>query len=75
MPRPATGQTPIRHVRISDALWERIGQVAEAQDRSRSEVVLEALTWYLSAAQHVPPSGRWQQDAGASRPSRRKTSG
>jgi len=63
MPRPATGQTPIRHVRISEALWERVAQVAEDQDRSKSEVVIEALTWYLSATQRqrISQQGKRQQ--------------
>jgi hypothetical protein len=50
VPRPKTGETPIRHVRVEDTLWEQIGEIAREQDRSVSAVVLDALkryvTWY-----------------------------
>lgn len=43
MPRPRTGETPIRHVRVPDALWEQVGEIAREQGRTVSAVVLEAL--------------------------------
>lgn len=49
MPRPRTGETPIRHVRVPDALWERVGEIARAQGRTISAVVLEALERHVEA--------------------------
>jgi hypothetical protein len=48
VPRPATGETPIRHVRISDKVWEEISQIARDEGRTVTAVVLEALTRYLA---------------------------
>jgi predicted transcriptional regulator len=43
MPRPKTGETPIRHVRVPDVLWEQVGEIAREQGRTVTAVVLEAL--------------------------------
>lgn len=48
VPRPTTGETPIRHVRIADKLWSEIARIAREEDRSRTSVVLEALTRYVA---------------------------
>ena len=47
MPRPRTGETPIRHVRVSDELWGKVGKVAERQDKTASAVVVDALEEYV----------------------------
>jgi len=47
VPRPATGETPIRHVRIAAKLWDQIVQIAEAEGRSASSIVVEALARWL----------------------------
>ncbi len=49
MPRPRTGETPIRHVRVPDVLWEQVGEIARIQDRTISAVVLEALERFVEA--------------------------
>lgn len=49
MGRPRTGEKPIRHVRMSDKLWGKVGDVAKRQDRSKSEVVVDAVEQYVSA--------------------------
>jgi hypothetical protein len=56
VPRPKTGETPIRHVRVDDSLWEQIRGIARAQGRSVSAVVVDALKRY--AAWHKRQGGR-----------------
>ena len=48
MPRPKTGETPIRHVRVEGGLWGEIGEIAREQDRSISAVVIDALRRYVT---------------------------
>lgn len=55
MPRPKTGETPIRHVRVGDGLWGQIGEIAREQNRSVTAVVIDALkrhvVWYKRQAE------------------------
>jgi hypothetical protein len=48
--RPRTGQTPGRHIRIDEALWTQVGEIAQEQGRTTTAVVIDALkryvTWY-----------------------------
>ncbi|HLK77204.1 MAG TPA: hypothetical protein VKU77_26580 [Streptosporangiaceae bacterium] len=57
MPRPKTGETPIRHVRVEDRLWTQIGDIAREQGRSVTSVVIDALkryvTWYKRQQKQV----------------------
>jgi creatinine amidohydrolase/Fe(II)-dependent formamide hydrolase-like protein len=50
VPRPRTGETPIRHVRVEDGLWGDVTAIAKEQGRSITAVVIDALrryvTWY-----------------------------
>jgi hypothetical protein len=48
VPRPKTGETPIRHVRIGDPTWRQIVAIAEQQGRTVTAVVLDALTRYIA---------------------------
>ena len=56
VPRPKTGETPIRHVRVDDTLWSQLGEIAREQGRSVSAVVLDALRRYV--AWHKRQGGR-----------------
>ena len=47
VPRPRTGETPIRHVRVADKLWDQIADIAREQGRSVTAVVLDALRRYV----------------------------
>jgi hypothetical protein len=47
--RPKTGETPIRHVRVDDKLWNQVGEIAREQGRSVSAVVLDALRRYVAS--------------------------
>ena len=48
VPRPKTGETPIRHVRVADEIWGEIGRIAKEQGRSVTAVVIDALKRYLA---------------------------
>jgi hypothetical protein len=54
VPRPKTGETPIRHVRVEDTLWGQVAEIAVEQGRSVTAVVIDALkryvTWHRRAA-------------------------
>ena len=47
MPRPRTGETPIRHVRVAGKIWDEIGRIAGEQERSVTAVVIDALKRYI----------------------------
>lgn len=48
VPRPRTGETPIRHVRVADSLWSQVAAIAKEQGRTMSAVVLDALKRYVA---------------------------
>ncbi|MFI5859174.1 hypothetical protein [Streptomyces parvulus] len=49
MARPATGKTPVRNVRVSDALWEAAKARAAAEGKTVTDVIVAALHRYVSA--------------------------
>lgn len=55
MPRPATGVTPKRGIRIGDAVWDAAMEQARAEGRSLAKVVTEYLATY--GAQANPEAG------------------
>jgi hypothetical protein len=46
--RPRTGETPIRHVRVSEELWGEIERIAEEESRTKTDVVVEALSRHVA---------------------------
>ena len=48
MARPATGQTAGQHFRLPQTVTVRLGEIAEAQNRSKTDVVVEALQQYFT---------------------------
>lgn len=48
MPRPKTGETPIRHVRIDKETWDRVEQAAEEDGTTSTGVVKRAITEHLN---------------------------
>jgi Ribbon-helix-helix protein, copG family len=48
VPRPRTGETPIRHVRIADKVWAEVERIAREEGRSVTSVVRDALARYLA---------------------------
>jgi hypothetical protein len=57
MARPRTGETPIRHVRVSDELWGMVGDVARNQGRTLSAVVVDALQRHVDGTRTEPSGG------------------
>lgn len=58
VPRPKTGETPIRHVRVDDTLWGQIGEIAREQGRTVSAVVVDALRRYAAWHKRQNRGGR-----------------
>lgn len=48
MPRPATGKTPVRNIRIGDEIWEQVQRLADMDGTTMTDVVKAALTEYIA---------------------------
>jgi len=48
MPRPKTGETPVRNVRLGDEIWEQVEWIAGEDGTSNTAVVKEALQEYIA---------------------------
>lgn len=48
MPRPATGRTPVRHIRIGDEIWEQVVRLADLDQTTATEIVKTALREYIA---------------------------
>lgn len=48
MPRPATGTTPVRHIRLGDEIWEPVQQAATEDGMTATDVVKVALAEYMA---------------------------
>lgn len=51
MPRPATGQTPSRNVRIPDHVWDRAKEIAAERGETLTAVIEAALRRYIGRNQ------------------------
>lgn len=58
VPRPPTGKTPVRNLRVSDDIWRAAQEKAEAEGRTLTSVLVAYLKRYAS----TPP--RKKADAG-----------
>ena len=58
VPRPATGKTPARNIRVDGELWKKALDKAHAEGRTLTEVIVAYLRRYVS----MPP--RKKADAG-----------
>lgn len=54
MPRPATGKTPNRNLRVPEQIWEAALAKARAEGRTLTEVITTYLRRYIS----TPPRNR-----------------
>ncbi len=54
MPRPATGKTPVRNIRVSDALWKPAMAKAKAEGTTLTEVITRFLIRYISTPAREP---------------------
>lgn len=48
VPRPATGKTPVRNVRIGDEIWEQVERAAHEDGTTATAIVKEALLEYVA---------------------------
>lgn len=48
MPRPKTGVTPVRHIRIGDEIWEQVERAAEEDSTTATAIVKTALLEHLA---------------------------
>ncbi len=53
MPRPATGKTPLRNIRVPDGLWNAAKTKAAAEGRTVTDVVLTLLHRYVTTPPKV----------------------
>lgn len=58
VPRPPTGKTPVRNLRVPDDIWRAAQAKAKAEDRTLTDVLVAYLKRYVS----TPP--RKKADAG-----------
>jgi hypothetical protein len=54
VPRPPTGKTPVRNLRVPDDVWRAAQEKAAAEGRSLTEVIVTYLRRYVS----TPPRKR-----------------
>jgi hypothetical protein len=54
MPRPATGKTPVRNLRVPEQIWGQALDKARAEGRTLTEVITAYLRRYIS----TPPRRR-----------------
>lgn len=47
VPRPATGKTPVRSLRVADALWRAAVVKARAEGKTITQVIVELLRAYV----------------------------
>lgn len=48
MPRPKTGTTPVRHIRLGDEIWDPVVQAAEEDGVTATDIVKTALADYMA---------------------------
>jgi hypothetical protein len=48
VPRPATGKTPLRNIRVAEGLWKAAQAKAAAEGRTLTEVIVTYLRRYAS---------------------------
>ena len=48
VPRPATGRTPARNIRVDGELWKKALDKAHAEGRTLTEVIVTYLRRYVS---------------------------
>jgi hypothetical protein len=56
MARPATGQTPVKTFRPPGPLWKEVEEIAAAEGRKNSELVIEALHDLVTKKRRTRPA-------------------
>ena len=49
VPRPPTGKTPVRHMRVPDDIWRAAQEKARAEGRTLTDVLVAYLKRYVAA--------------------------
>ena len=62
VPRPATGETPGRNIRVGNRLWHAAQEKAKAEGRSLTEVIVAYLRRYVSTPPRKRSDNRPQGD-------------
>jgi len=47
VPRPATGKTPVRNLRVASEVWQPALEAAREQGNTITDVITQFLRWYL----------------------------
>ena len=47
VPRPATGKTPVRNLRVTGDVWEPALEAARERGGTITDVITQFLRWYL----------------------------
>lgn len=55
-PRPATGKTPVRNLRVPDELWQPALAKAQAEGTTLTDVIKQYLTRYVSTPPKAKPA-------------------
>jgi hypothetical protein len=63
MARPATGQTPVKSFRPPAPLWDEVEEIAAAEGRKNSELVIEALHDLVKKKRRERPVGSEEKSA------------
>jgi len=64
VPRPPTGKTPVRNLRVPDPLWSDAMAKAHAEGRTLTDVITAYLHRYVA----TPPKSRPQQGGKGDQP-------
>ena len=54
VPRPATGKTPVRNLRVPDEIWHPALEKARAEGRTLTDVITAYLKRYVSTPPKQP---------------------
>lgn len=58
MPRPATGVTPVRNVRLRDEVWNEAKAIAAERNETMTSIIEEALLRYIADNRSAAGSDR-----------------
>lgn len=61
VPRPKTGETPVRHMRLGDEIWEQVERAASEDQTTNTAIVKTALMEYM--AKRAKQRRRAQEEA------------
>lgn len=60
VPRPATGKTPVRNLRVADEIWKPALAKAKREGRPLTEVIVDFLKTYIADEVEPPNAGKDQ---------------